>query len=492
MSAAQPAFEPVIGLEIHVQLKTRSKVFTAAPTGFGAPPNSLIDAVVLGLPGSLPVLNLEAIEQAIRMGLTFDCQIPKRFKWDRKNYFYPDSPKNYQLTQLDEPVCVGGRVEIELQGPTSSQPGAHRFVQLDHAHLEEDVGKLTHTGGDSLVDYNRAGTPLLEIVTAPDLRSPDEAVALLQSIRMHLAHAGVSDCDMEKGQMRCDANVSLRPVGADFLNNRVEMKNLNSITGVRNAIAFEIQRQQRIYLKGGQVEQETRRWDADANLTTSLRSKEDAHDYRYFPDPDLLPVHFPPERVEALRAALPERVFDRQRRYAKDFDFPYSLTSVICYDPTLTHFFEATLQFFDADPKLLANYIANELQRERANAQPDGLLPIEQVKVTPERLANLCALVHSGQLTKQAAKQVFVELFNSGDNPAAIVERLGLQASNDDDPALRDWCQTAIANNPVAAQQFRDGNAKALNSFVGPVMKASSGRADPQKVRTILTALLAG
>lgn len=483
-------YEAVIGLEVHVQLKTRSKMFSDAPTGFGEPPNSLVNAVVLGLPGTLPVLNRAAIEQAIRVGLTFDAVIPEVFIWDRKNYFYPDSPKNYQLTQKDHPVCVGGRVEIELPGPARNIMGEHRWIGLDHAHLEEDVGKLTHFERESWIDYNRAGTPLLEIVTRPDLHSPEEAVALLQSIRMHLMAAGVSDCDMEKGQMRCDANVSVRPRGQSALNPRTEMKNLNSISGVRNAIAYEIRRQIRVYESGGSVAQETRRWDADSGRTTAMRSKEEAHDYRYFPDPDLLPVRFPRERIAELRAGLPEGVFVRQRRYQEQYDLPYTLTSVICYDHELAALFEAALAVYPDNPKALANYIANEFQRERANAAGDGLLPMDQVAMSARNLAQLVELVDAGRLTKQAAKDVFVEAFHSGREPAAIMVERGLESTPTDHSDLEDWCRSAIAANPVAAEQFRAGNGKALNSFVGPVMKASAGKADPQAVRDTLIRLL--
>jgi aspartyl-tRNA(Asn)/glutamyl-tRNA(Gln) amidotransferase subunit B len=485
-----PEYEAVIGLEIHVQLKTASKVFTDAPTGFGQPPNSLVNAVVMGLPGTLPVLNRSAIEQAIRMGLVFGCEIPDSFHWDRKNYFYPDSPKNYQLTQKDAPVCLGGQVEIELPGPSRNQMGEHRIIHLDHAHLEEDVGKLTHFDNESLVDYNRAGTPLLEIVTQPDLRSPEEAVALLQSIRMHLTAAGVSDCDMEKGQMRCDANVSVRPKGQAALNNRAEMKNLNSITGVRNAIAYEIRRQVRAYEAGKPVPQETRRWDADAGRTSSMRSKEEAHDYRYFPDPDLLPVRFPRERVEELRAGLPERVFDRQRRYMEQYALPYTLASVICRDHELAAYFEQALAACPGNPKALANYIANELQRERAAAAGDGLLPMEEVRMRPAALAGLVRMIDDGELGKHAAKEVLVEMFASGRDAAAIAAEKGLQSGPQDDGALEAWCRDAIAANPVAAQQVRDGSDKAINSFIGPVMKASKGKADPQAVRALLTRLI--
>ncbi len=485
-----PEYEAVIGLEIHVQLKTASKMFTDAPTGYGLPPNTLTNAVVMGLPGTLPVLNRGAIDQAVRVGLLFGCEIPEQFHWDRKNYFYPDSPKNYQLTQKDAPVCIGGQVEIELPGPARNVMGEHRIIRLDHAHLEEDVGKLTHCENDSLVDFNRAGTPLLEIVTQPDLRSPEEAVALLQSIRMHLAAAGISDCDMEKGQMRCDANVSVRPVGQAALNPRVEMKNLNSITGVRNALAYEIRRQVRVYERGGTVAQETRRWDAEAGRTTAMRFKEEAHDYRYFPDPDLLPVRYPRAVVKALQSELPEGVFDRQRRYMAQFGLPYTVTSVICYDHELWRYFEAALEAYPGNPRALANYIANELQRERAQAAGEGLLPMAAVRMRPHALAGLVRLIDEGQVSKQAAREVLVEMFRSGRDAAEVVAALGLHSVAHADDELDAWCRAAVAANPAAAQQVRDGNDKALNSFIGPVMKASGGKADPQAVRACLLRLI--
>ena len=485
-------YEAVIGLEVHVQLKTASKMFTDAPTGFGQPPNSLANAVVMALPGSLPVLNQGAIKQAVRTGLVFGAEIPEWFSWDRKNYFYPDSPKNYQLTQKDAPVCLGGAVEIELPGPSRNRMGEHRIIHLDHAHLEEDVGKLTHGDGDSLVDYNRAGTPLLEIVTAPDLRGPEEAVALLQSIRMHLAAAGISDCDMEKGQMRCDANVSVRPVGQTDLNNRAEMKNLNSITGVRDAIAHEIRRQRRCYNEGKPVVQETRRWDAGAGRTTSMRTKEEAHDYRYFPDPDLLPVKFPRNRVEELRSELPENVFDRQRRYMDEYDLPYTVTSVVCFDHELATYFEEAMAVYGGNPRATANYIANDLQRERANTVEEGALPMHQVQLTPARLAGLVRALDEGRLAKHQAKQVFVEMFNTGQEAGTLIEKHGLGTDQQDEGQLEQWCREAIAENDLAAQQVRDGNGKALNSFIGPVMKASAGKADPRKIRETLLRLLHG
>ncbi len=485
-----PEYEAVIGLEVHVQLKTASKMFTDAPTGFGRPPNSITNAVVMGMPGTLPVLNKGAIEQAIRVGLIFGSKIPEVFKWDRKNYFYPDSPKNYQLTQMDAPVCVGGQVEIELAGPSRNLMGEHKIIHLDHAHLEEDVGKLTHFSKDSLVDYNRAGTPLLEIVTKPDLHSAEEAVALLQSIRMHLVAAGVSDCDMEKGQMRCDANVSVRPIGQSTLNPRAEMKNLNSITGVKHAINYEIGRQSRVYDKGGTVTQETRRWDADLGRTSSMRSKEEAHDYRYFPDPDLLPVHFPRDRIDELKEGLPEGVFVRQRRYEAQYGLPYTVTSVICYDHELTIFFETGMVEYGKNPKTLANYIANELQRERSQAEGDGNLPMADVLLSPEALARMVQLIDAGKLTKYLARDVFVDMFNTGKEAQTIMDEKGIKVEEPDAGELEQWCRDAVAGNPVAAQQFREGNDKAINSYMGPVMKASRGKANPQTVREMLIRII--
>jgi|TARA_B110000438_G_scaffold115251_1_gene112902 aspartyl-tRNA(Asn)/glutamyl-tRNA(Gln) amidotransferase subunit B len=482
-------YEAVIGLEVHVQLRTRSKMFTRVGQGFGAEPNTLVDPVIMGLPGVLPVLNKEALDQSIRVGLIFDSTIPDVCKWDRKNYFYPDSTKNYQLTQFDQPICDGGKVEIELPGSAPNVMGEHRTVQLTRAHLEEDVGKLTHFERDSLVDYNRAGTPLLEIVTDPDMSYADEAVAFLQALRMHLVEAGISDCDMEKGQMRCDANVSIRPVGSNELRSRWEMKNLNTITGVKNGINYVIRKQTRLYESGKPVYQETHRWDPDAGVTQKMRGKEDAHDYRYFPDPDLMPVRFPRDEVEKLKAVLPERVFDRQRRYQADLKLPYTVTSVICYDHELAQFFEACLKVYGKNPLALANYIANDLQRERGAGVEEGSLPMAELALTPELLGELVKVIDDGMITKQAAKDVFTETFKTGKSPLAIIEEKGLKDDTDDGD-LEAICRTAVEGNPKAAAEFREGNAKALNTFIGPVMKATRGKANPQKVQQALRKIL--
>ena len=483
-------YEAVIGLEIHVQLKTKSKMFSSAPYEYGKSPNTLTDAVVLGLPGTLPVLNYEAIEKCAQLGLMLGCSIAKVCKWDRKNYFYPDSPKNYQLTQNEEPLCLGGSVEIEMPGSSRNIEGEHRWLQLNRIHLEEDPGKLTHTAFDSLIDFNRAGVPLAEIVTEPDLFSSEEAVAFLNALRNLIIYAGISDCDMEKGQMRCDANVSLRLKGSDALGTRTEMKNLNSISNVKSAIEYEIKRQAKVLDSGESIVQETRRWDATKNASYSLRSKEEAHDYRYFPDPDLLPVEIDRDRVAVLKEELPERPFDRQRRYQKEFSLPYTITSVLCANRELSDFFESTLGLFDA-PKAIANYITNDLLRELSahSEEGDSALNITDTKMKPELLAELVEVVESGLISKQIAKEVFSEMFLSGKSPKSIIEEKGLSQSNDSEE-IEALCLEAIASNPKAVSQFLDGNTKAINALKGPVMKATKGKANPAMLDELLQKLI--
>jgi len=485
-------YEPVIGLEVHVQVRTKTKVFTRVPYVYGAEPNTLTNPVVLALPGALPVLNKEAVRQAVRAGILLGSTIAPVCKWDRKNYFYPDSPKNYQISQYDQPICIGGSVEIELPGPSRNVMGAHRTVKLTRIHLEEDVGKLTHFVSDSLVDYNRAGVPLLEIVSDPDLFSVEEVVAYLNSLKQSLVAAGISDCDMEKGQMRCDANVSVRPVGSTTLGTRAELKNLNSISGVRNAVEYEIRRQVRAVSRGETIVQETRRWDAEAGLTQSMRSKEEAHDYRYFPDPDLMPVVLSPEHVASIAKNVPERPFDRQRRFMEQYDLPYTITSVLCPDKVLGDWFEEALAHHPKNPKGIANLVVNDLLRELAAAgHPDeGPLPIAQSKITPQTLARLVALTDEGVITKQAAKEVFADMFATGDGPDAIVERKGLKQAAQPSGELEGIVAEALAANPKAVGEFKAGNAKAINAVKGAVMKATKGRANPQEVDALIQKLL--
>ncbi|MGF1448811.1 MAG: Asp-tRNA(Asn)/Glu-tRNA(Gln) amidotransferase subunit GatB [Opitutales bacterium] len=483
-------YEAVIGLEVHVQVKTRSKMFTRAPYAFGQAPNTLTNPVVMGLPGALPVLNEEAIRQVARMGLLYGCQIAERCKWDRKNYFYPDSPKNYQISQYDQPLCIGGEVEIELPGASRNVMGTHRMVKLTRIHLEEDVGKLTHFPNDSLVDYNRAGAALAEMVTEPDLHNSDEVVAFLNALRVDLFNAGISDCDMEKGQLRCDANISVRPAGSDVLNTRTEMKNLNSVSAVKASVDYEIKRQIRVCEEGGKVTQETRRWNPETGHTSSLRGKEEAHDYRYFPDPDLMPVQLPRQTVDALRAVLPERLFDCQRRFFEQYALPYTVTSVLCPNRELVHFFEAAVRAHDS-PQAIANWMTNDLLRElsASAAEGEGMLPLERCPIRPEQLAGLVALIDAGALSKQIAKEVFVEMFQTGQDAAAIVEAKGLKQTSDAGE-LEQHCREAIEANAKAADEFRAGKEKAINALKGKVMKATRGQANPEVVDATLRRLL--
>lgn len=485
-------YEAVIGLEVHIQIKTRSKMFTRVAAGYGEPENTLTDPTVLALPGALPVMNRAAVDAIIKAGLMLGCDIAPVCKWDRKNYFYPDSPKNYQISQYDQPICLGGGVEIELPGSARNLMGEHKIIPLTRIHLEEDVGKLNHGAGGSVIDYNRAGTPLMEIVSDPAIRSADEAYAYLTSLRNSMVYAGISDCDMEKGQMRCDANVSIRPVGETRLGTKVELKNLNSISFVRDGIAHEIARQIAVVKAGGLIVQETRDYDGLTGTSQSLRSKEMAHDYRYFPDPDLMPVKVDSAWKARLAAELPERPFDKQRRFMaaapEGYALPYTLASVLVPDRELSDWFEAAVKL--AGPKLaqpVGNWIANDLLRELSASGA----PLAQAKVTPAALADLVRLIDSGTVLQNAAKEVFADMAASGETPAAIIARKGLAAAPTDTDELEQWCREAIAANAKAADEFRAGKESAINGLKGPVMKAAKGKANPKLVDETLRRVLA-
>jgi aspartyl-tRNA(Asn)/glutamyl-tRNA(Gln) amidotransferase subunit B len=489
-------YEPVIGLEVHIQLKTSTKMFTRAGAGYGHEPNTLTDPVVLALPGALPVLNKAAIDQVIRAGLLVNCRIADECRWDRKNYFYPDSPKNYQLTQQFNPICIGGSVEIELPGPARNIMGAHKTIPLNRIHLEEDVGKLNHFATESLVDYNRAGTPLMELVTEPALASGDEAAAFLAILRATMQQGGVSDCDMEKGQMRCDANVSIRPAGSKTLGTKVEMKNLNSISYVRDAITHEIKRQTAILENGGAIEQETRDYDGLTGASQTLRTKEDAHDYRFFPDPDLMPVRIDAAWRDALAATLPERPFDRQRRLMSALNLPYTITSVLIWDKPLADYYDDAIKLAGpapADAAALAhplgNWITNDLLRELGATR--ATIGEATAKIPPANLVALVKLIASGALTNNTAKEVFADMFATGDAPETIADRRGLKSAPTDTGELEQWCRDAIAANAKAAAEFRAGKESAINGLKGPVMKASKGKANPKLVDETLRRLLA-
>jgi aspartyl-tRNA(Asn)/glutamyl-tRNA(Gln) amidotransferase subunit B len=479
-------YEAVIGLEVHVQVKTRSKMFTRVAAGYGHEPNTLTDPVVLALPGTLPVMNKAALDAIIKAGLLLGCEIAPVCKWDRKNYFYPDSPKNYQISQYDQPICLGGAVEIELPGAARNVMGGHKKIPLTRIHLEEDVGKLNHGANDSLVDFNRAGTPLMEIVSEPAMHTADEAYAYLTSLRATMIYGGISDCDMEKGQLRCDANISIRPVGETKLGTKVELKNLNSISFVRDGIALEIKRQLAVVERGGTLVQETRDYDGQTGTSQSLRSKEMAHDYRYFPDPDLMPVKVDEAWKQKLRAACPELPFDKQRRFLADYALPYTITSVLVWDHALSDYFEETAKL-SGKPQAVANWIVNDLLRELGAAH----LALANSKVRPAHIAALVQLVESGAVLTNAAKEIFIEMFATGEQPDAIADRKGLKAAPTDAGELEQWCRESIVANAKALSEFKAGKDSAINAFKGPVMKAAKGKANPKLVDETLRKLLA-
>ena len=481
-------YEAVIGLEVHVQIKTHSKVFTRGAAGYGRDPNTLTDAVVLGLPGALPVMNKAALDAIIKAGLLLGCEIAPVCKWDRKNYFYPDSPKNYQISQYDQPICIGGKVEIELPGAARNIMGEHKSIPLTRIHLEEDVGKLNHGATDSLVDYNRAGTPLMEIVSDPAMHTADEAFAYLTSLRATMIYGGISDCDMEKGQLRCDANISIRPVGQTKLGTKVELKNLNSISFVRDGIAHEIKRQIGVIERGGTIVQETRDYDGMTGTSQSLRSKEEAHDYRYFPDPDLMPVTVDAAWKSRLQAECPELPFDKQRRFFEQYKLPYTVTSALIWDKERADYFEQSVKLGGAEnAQMIANWIINDVLRNH-NASSYAFADI---KITPSHLAANVAIVVAGGMMPNAARQVIDDMFITGDMPEVVIGRLGLRAAPTDSTELEQWCRDSIAANAKALAEFKGGKDSAINAFKGPVMKAAKGKANPKLVDETLRKLLA-
>ena len=426
MSTPPSDWEVVIGLEVHVQLHTRAKVFASSPWGFGKEPNEQVDPVVLGLPGTLPVVNREAVEKSILFGLVVGASVPEHCSWDRKNYFYPDNPKNYQLTQKDFPVVVGGQVEIELPGASRNVMGEHKFIRIHHAHLEEDVGKLSHAGSGSLVDYNRAGVPLLEIVTEPDLRSSAEAEAFLRSLVAMLTQAGVADCDMEKGQLRCDCNVSIRRRGAEKLGTRTETKNLNSISSVRDTVIYETARQIRELEAGRSITQETRGWNAELARGYVLRDKEDAHDYRYFPDPDLLPVVIEESFLGEVRATLPELPPQKRERFQSQFGLSAYDANVLATSREQAYYFE-NVAAIGGDAKLAANWVMVELG-SLLNKQG---LDIDESPVSAELLGGMLQRIKDNTISGKIAKVVFEAMANGEGSADEIIEKRGLKQVTD-------------------------------------------------------------
>ncbi len=469
-------YEAVIGLEVHVELRTKTKAFCSCPNEFGSEPNTNVCPVCLALPGVLPVLNRSLLEYAVQVGLALNCEIAPFSKFDRKNYFYPDLPKAYQISQYDLPLCRNGYLDVEVDGYT-------RRVGITRVHMEEDAGKLLHGEGNpgySLVDLNRAGVPLLEIVTEPDIRTPEEARLFLENLKAILQYLDVSDCKMEEGSLRCDANVSLRPAGTDVLNTKVEIKNMNSFRAVQRALEGEVQRQRSIYESGGVVFQETRGWDEDRGITVVMRSKEEASDYRYFPDPDLVPIVLSPEEVERLRRSLPELPVARRERLIRDYGLPAYDAGVLTASRDLADFFEECVRVYP-DAKKVSNWVMGEFLR-LLNSQN---LEVKQAKLSPSHLVEMLQLMDKGIISGKIAKTVFEEMFNTGKRAAQIVEEKGLVQISDEGE-LAGIVEEVLAAHPQVVDDYRKGKKKALGFLVGQVMKRTKGKANPQLVNRML------
>ena len=469
------SYEVVIGLEVHAQLQTKTKLFCRCGTEFGLPPNTQTCPVCLGMPGSLPVINRTAVEMAIRTGLSLHCNIRNNNRFARKNYFYPDLPKGYQISQYEEPICENGWMDIQPNGST-------KRVRIRRAHLEEDAGKNVHEGGgaDSRVDLNRAGTPLLEIVTEPDMKSPEEVDAYLKGLRDVLMYLEVCDGNMEQGSLRCEPNISLRPSGQTTLGTKVELKNINSFRFVHDALKYEIARQTAVLEEGGMVHQETRLWDVDKEQTMVMRSKEEAHDYRYFPDPDLVPMSLEQEWIDDLKNTLPELPSVRQQRFISEYQLPEYDAGVLTSSRALADYFETCVNIFP-HPKNVSNWVMGELLRELKTTETSP----EEAPVSPERLVNLLQLVEKGTISLKVAREMFPEMYSSGKDPEQLIQEKGLTQISDDG-ALMTMIQEVMTLNPNQVAQYRGGKEAVLGFFVGQVMKASKGKANPAKVNEML------
>ncbi|MEM1245411.1 MAG: Asp-tRNA(Asn)/Glu-tRNA(Gln) amidotransferase subunit GatB [Acidobacteriota bacterium] len=472
------SYEAVIGLEVHVQLKTRTKLFCRCSGLFGGEPNAHVCAVCLGYPGTLPVLNRHAVDQAIRLGLALGCDIRYDSVFARKNYFYPDSPKGYQISQFDRPIAEHGRL------PLTQHEGA---VEIERMHMEEDAGKLLHEApgggalpGSSLVDFNRCGVPLVEIVTDPVLRSASQAQDYLQTLHQVLLYTDTSDGNMEEGSLRCDANVSIRPRGQEELGTKVEVKNMNSFRNVARAIEYEIERQSVLLDAGEEIAQETRSFDAGSGKTRTLRGKEEAHDYRYFPDPDLPILKLDPERVQQHEEGLPELPWHRRTRFVEDYGLTVEAAAQLSATRGMADYFEECAGAHPADVRSVANWIQGEVQRELKERQEE----VDQA-MAPARLAALLDMVQDGALSLSAAKEVFAEIWEGTESPEAAAERLGLLQVRDEGQ-LDAWVQEALAENPEPFAQLKDGEHKVLGFLVGQVMKKSQGSAEPKRVRELI------
>ncbi|WP_404330827.1 Asp-tRNA(Asn)/Glu-tRNA(Gln) amidotransferase subunit GatB [Mesobacillus maritimus] len=466
-------FETVIGLEVHVELKTNSKIFSSSPNHFGAEPNTNTTVIDLGYPGVLPVVNKKAVDYAMKACMALNCEVATETKFDRKNYFYPDNPKAYQISQFDKPIGEHGWIEIEVNGEKKK-------IGITRIHMEEDAGKLTHGNGYSLVDYNRQGTPLVEIVSEPDIRTPDEAYAYLEKLKSIIQYTGVSDCKMEEGSLRCDANISLRPVGQKEFGTKTELKNLNSFNFVRKGLEYEVKRQAEVLRAGGVIEQETRRFDEATNTTILMRVKEGSDDYRYFPEPDLTDLYIDEEWKARVRAEIPELPDARKKRYIEELGLPAYDANVLTVTKEMSDFFEAVCAA-EAEPKQASNWVMGDVSGY-LNAEGKEL---HEVPLTPEGLAGMIKLIANGTISSKIAKTVFKELIENGGDAEKIVKEKGLVQISDEGE-LTKIINEIIDANPKPLEDFKSGNEKAKGFFVGQIMKATKGQANPPLVNKLL------
>ena len=466
-------FETVIGLEVHVELKTDSKIFSPSPAHFGAEPNTNTNVIDLGYPGVLPVVNKRAVEWGMKAAMALNMTVARESKFDRKNYFYPDNPKAYQISQFDQPIGENGWIDIEVNGET-------KRIGITRAHLEEDAGKLTHKNGYSLVDLNRQGTPLIEIVSEPDIRTPEEAYAYLEKLRSIIQYIEVSDVKMEEGSMRCDANISIRPYGQDEFGTKTELKNLNSFTFVKKGLEYEEKRQEQVILSGGIIEQETRRFDETTGATKLMRVKEGSDDYRYFPEPDIVPMMISDEWMEEVRNTIPELPHARQKRYQEELGLPAYDAHVLTLTKEMSDMFEKTVSL-GADPKLASNYLMVDVNAYLNKVQKE----LSETKLTAEGLAGMIKLITDGTISSKIAKKVFAELIEHGGDAEKIVKEKGLVQVSDSGQLLA-WVNEALDNNPKSIEDYKNGRDRAIGFLVGQIMKASKGQANPQMINKML------
>lgn len=466
-------FETVIGLEVHVELKTDSKIFSPSPAHFGAEPNTNTNVIDLGYPGVLPVVNKRAVEWGMKAAMALNMTVARESKFDRKNYFYPDNPKAYQISQFDQPIGENGWIDIEVNGET-------KRIGITRAHLEEDAGKLTHKNGYSLVDLNRQGTPLIEIVSEPDIRTPEEAYAYLEKLRSIIQYIEVSDVKMEEGSMRCDANISIRPYGQDEFGTKTELKNLNSFTFVKKGLEYEEKRQEQVILSGGVINQETRRFDETTGTTKLMRVKEGSDDYRYFPEPDIVPMIISDEWMEEVRKTIPELPDARQRRYQEELGLPAYDAHVLTLTKEMSDMFEQTVAL-GADPKLASNYLMVDVNAYLNKVQKE----LKDTSLTAEGLAGMIKLITDGTISSKIAKKVFAELIEHGGDAAQIVKEKDLVQVSDSGQLLA-WVNEALDNNPKSIEDYKNGRDRAIGFLVGQIMKASKGQANPQMINKML------